>query len=62
MSILQRLVDFWDEYGDKRMSQWVLTKNLYTVTIIIAVCLFISRVSDENILKIRKIKKLTFFR
>lgn len=36
-----KILNFWDDYGDERTKNWFITKNLYPVTVFVGVSLFI---------------------
>jgi hypothetical protein len=55
MEILEVISEIWNNYGDKRTSEWILTKNLNLCLALLVIFIFISHVSD-NIKKILRTK------
>lgn len=48
---VESVLNFWNDFGDSRTSQWFLTKNIYPVTIYVIGCLFVLKVK-RNFFKI----------
>lgn len=55
--LIQYVTDHWNEYGDRRTSNWFLTKNLYPVLAIVGASLIITQVRKT----LYFLKKFKFF-
>lgn len=47
INFLEFSIEIWKNYGDKRTSQWILTKDLYLVLSLLAVFFIMSHVSEN---------------